>query len=81
MTDICEVTNGMEKNKKDKLFVVSHNTKCVGHQMELTEVMTRISRRYFFCASQKDAVDAKCLYRLKEKKNRKINGGKILEEL
>lgn len=53
MTDIFEVMSGVEKTKKDKLFVVSHNTKCIDHQIELTEVMTRISkRRYILCITK-----------------------------
>jgi len=48
MTDICKVVNGMEKMKEYKLFVVCRNIKCVGHQMELTDIMTRISKRRFF---------------------------------
>lgn len=48
VTDICKILSGVEKIKKGKVFVISHNTKCAGHQMELTMFMTRISKRYFF---------------------------------
>lgn len=32
MNDICEVMDGMEKIKEDKLFVVSRNTEGMCHQ-------------------------------------------------
>lgn len=64
MTDVYKVTSDKEKIEKDCLFVVFHNKKCM---MKLPEVMTRINKtRQFFCASQMEVVDAKCLYRVKE---------------
>lgn len=82
MTGICEVMSSMGKIKeKDKLFVVSCNTKCMGHQMELTEVMTRISkRRYFFVPHTRMLWMPKAYYRLKKKKKvEKLMEGKSLK--
>lgn len=47
-TELCEITNGMEKANRESLFIVSANGRIRG-QVKLTEVKPNKSRWFFKC--------------------------------